>query len=611
MTNSIYSLFGDKEKGYKRFLYDPYLPRAQNAEACIFGLTAKDMKYYFDIAWDLTNAACEALVSALGDGHRVWPVDRFLITSMIHAMLYGDALGKAFLYQHGNEISSFIAMHHSPDVTTMRSVALPMRSIDPGLIERSLCAVLQANNIPVAYEVSQDAPLIVASPYNTVKSLLKGIKCRYRKALWERNLRSIRKKPLLISCNSFIDEADTQKLSEAVDILSLDTWARGIDWQLSRRVGQLSTQQLGWKNRSLWKDYLIDVAGRCGLGILHRLFPLMAEMHPASLLEERTFLIKEARRLVHSVRTRVENCRVAFCLDQGLWRLEWAGALAQALLEKNYFVVGKNHGPTGHGRCNFPDLIEQNLRTHFASFTKRPFVRCMDDSLKILPVKFPKKLCAHSLDQVKSKEKYSVWFFPHNMSNNPGDGLHYFFTDHVWAEYYYERTTSILEAMTRVARHPKVQEIVIKPKPDRTPQVEKHRSFLAQQIAQVNHFGKIRLADPGLTTPEALPFVSIAVHDMLSTPAFQTLFHGIPSIIFLGEQEELPEDLTEDDRWVSLGVFVKDANQLEPVLSRWINCDFKLPADLSQKFKADWCGNQSPTIEEQLTNLLTSDPKTG
>lgn len=66
------------------------------------------------------------------------------------------------------------------------------------------------------------------------------------------------------------------------------------------------------------------------------------------------------------------------------------------------------------------------------------------------------------------------------------------------------RVTSIMEAFKTVARHPKVKEIVIKPKLDKGPQVDKYRSFIMTLMAE-DRSGKIRLADRKMAMAEAIP----------------------------------------------------------------------------------------------------------
>ena len=114
------------------------------------------------------------------------------------------------------------------------------------------------------------------------------------------------------------------------------------------------------------------------------------------------------------------------------------------------------------------------------------------------------------------------------------------------------------------------------------------------------------MAESNLTMPEALPSVFIAVHDVFSTGTVQTISADIPTIVLLGGQEEIPENLRYADQWIESGVLLNDIEHLASVVTRWVNSDFKIPEYLSQSFKKDWCGSGNPPIELQLQHLLTN-----
>lgn len=599
-----YSLYGEKEKGYKRLLYNPYLPRGQNAQACIFDLTAEDVRYYYDVACDLTNEVCEALLSALGDSHQVWPVDRFLVTSMMHVVLYGDALGKAFVSQHGDEASSFVAKYHKPTPEGMGWVEYSVSAIDLGLVERAICTVLQDHGIQVVYESGANGQAMRPPFYRTVRALVGEIKRSVRDYSWiGKTLLVSSGKPLLIHCNGFLDRQELERLNGTISARGIDDWTSAVVRGLQRRASAVRSQRVVSEAREAWKRSLGELAVEKYDSTLGRSLPVVADMYPVSLLEERNYLLKEARRLVKLLRFRIRKQRIVLSIDHRIWKFGWAGALAQALMEAGCFVVGTQHGSLGHWRCYPWESAEQALRTHFAAFTKRPFVHVAGDSPKILPISLPRIF--HSVSGCPSAQasKYSIWYFPHHLQSDPEDGVQYHFTDHVRPENYFERTTSILTAFFRVAQSPKVREIVIKPKPDNIRIVDIYRAFVAELLAK-DSSGKVRLVDRHMTMPEALPFVSIAVHDMFSTGALQTISFDIPTIILLGEQEGVPPNLRYADAWAESGAFVRHPQEVGSVLTRWINCNFRIPVQLSQSFKEDWCGSGNPTLEEQLGSLL-------
>lgn len=606
MSKSAYSLFGDKEKGYRRFLYDPYLPRSQNADACNFDLTARDIKYYYDIAWDLTNAACATLVSALGEGHRVWSVDRFLITSMMHAILYGDAAGRLFLSQHGDEIDFFVARYHGPALESMGLVEYPLTAIDPGLTERALCNVLERHGIRVIFESRRNGQATSVPFYRKARALLGDIK-RSAKEYFSAGkiLLAARDTPVLIYSNIFLDQEELEKLSRTLSVHPIDGWAARVIRGMRRRVWLERSQCTTSWVRETWRRSLAEIgAQRCD-GTLGELLPVVADLYPTSLLEERAYLLKEARRLVKLLRFGAGKNHIALSVDHRIWKFEWTGALAQALTEEGCFVVGTQHGPYRHWRCNLMDSVEQIPGTYFAAFSKNPFVRMFADAPTILPIRLPTKFRSVSGCRLEQVQEYSIWYFPHHVDRNGEDGTQCYFVNHyVRPENYFERTASILAAFGKIAENRKVKEIVIKHKADNTKLVDQYRTFVSGFVEK-DSSGKIRLADRHMTMPEALPFVSIAVHDIFSTGAVQTMLYNIPTIILLGTHEEILEDLRDYDRWIELGVLLKDADLLVPVLTKWMESGHKLPEHIFQSLKEDWCGDGNPTLEVQLRRLLT------
>lgn len=109
-----------------------------------------------------------------------------------------------------------------------------------------------------------------------------------------------------------------------------------------------------------------------------------------------------------------------------------------------------------------------------------------------------------------------------------------------------------------------------------------------------------------MTIQQAIPHMSIAVHDFFSSGFIETIYAGLPTITFLSPETQVPYRFPDREDWIKSGVFVRNKDELYESLLRWV--EGRIPPNY-QRMKENFlftCGLGSPTNGQALKTIIES-----
>jgi len=606
ITKPIYSMFGDKQKGYKRFVYDHNLPPVHNEDVCHLDLDGNDLDCLYSQADALNKILEKTFIESLSDSDQLWPVDCYLLIASSHAIIYGEKCVNDFLSQNSAPYKFVATKHSSLTLERTKSASQFRDLVGLGLVEKSMCTAFEANNVKVHYdEQNNDLNFRHSRLYDLARrirlNILAGIELvrKIYPFLFSR-------KPLLLLSNFFLSTDDFEGGSGDVNVLSfsrsgLALNANATPFFLDNSSGFSGVRE-AWKNR-------IKRAVRYSFKLerYEELLLSTADSYPISLIENRHRLKKMASRKVRVLKILTQSNKVILSIDHKIWKLEWPGAIGEALINNGGFLVGTQHGAYGLWTLPFNESAEQVMLTHFMSFSKFPFVKINKRGPDIIHVKIPDKLMSNTELYVGNTGLFSVWYFPHEIDWTYGEQAgQYQFSNNPRAEEFYTRQKIIINELVKIASDERVGEVVIKMKSV----VDLHQRNLYESMIR-NFLGrnkstKIRITSDG-DVSKNLGCMDLAIHDMFSTGALQTFCKRIPTIVLLSKQEKLTQAFELADKFERKKILIRNIPDLSESVKNIIEYGVGLSGSDYEYIRNVWCGIHENDIASTLVDICMND----
>jgi hypothetical protein len=355
-------------------------------------------------------------------------------------------------------------------------------------------------------------------------------------------------------------------------------------------------------NRKQLKQGLDDMQLDSEDFLFRKAIPAIADNYPVSLIEGRDYLQKQAQKFLKRINANRNGANHFLMItEHGIWKREVRSALAHELIKDGQYVVSTAHA-TPHGFLNYGSVLtlDQCLVTHHLVNFKDPFIHLEKETPKVYQIEMLKKFQPVSENRLKN-DSFSIWYFPHWHVIDPE--FCFWFNGQECPESYYETQLAALSGLNMIATHPRVSEIVIKLRPDvKNAQKGKYIN-LTERILGEKKSAKFRFAF-NLTTSQALPQISISVHDMFSGGFVESMWAGIPTLAVLPSEAEVPYRLPYREYWLKSGLFVRNSKELYESLLALI--EGKVPENynrMKESFLAA-CGWGSPTVGQALKSIL-------
>jgi len=606
-----YSLFGDESLGHRRFLYDGYLREKHPNQGVRFVLTAEKLKALNEKAERLAFQVEDTLQGIIHSN--IWPVDRILIMSAIYCFLNARERVKCLFEKHPRGDLQFFTSYRFPEGNPPGSASSFILQLTPAMYEAVVALILHSRGAEIENLNSRKTSLKIKLPnikHLAVlsKEIVYDLVARYR---FVRRLTAFKRqstgktKPLLIMLNGFLNEEDEKICRRCANVLHLDGWCgTGTPCLKGRMEGFLKPSGNN-NNRNQWIEALratpLDNEDPAFLDVLL----LMATFYPVSLLEERDYLRGKCRGFLKSINFRKRGgSRFAVSVDHRLWKNEAVSALADVIVENGGAAVGSSHD-TATGLLNYglTLTLDQCLISHYLGNFKNPFVRVQRKTPRVIQVNSLMRLTSRSKGKISPPNTLSIWYFPHYLIGDPKFQYWSYGMDNPESFFFVHETAML--ALANITPLPSVAEIVVKLKyaPNRTREENRFIEFI-QQFLGDRASKKVRFVSD-LTMEQAIPHVSIAVHDIFSGGFVETVYAGIPSLAILSPEADVPYRIPERANWLRSGLFVRNSKELFKRLNKliegWMPPNY---AHMRESF-LQICGFDSPTPGEALNSIMT------
>lgn len=602
-----YSLFGNSELGYRRFLYDAYMPFDHPAQGIQFVLTPDKQDLMYKKVKKIEMKIVERIKHSLND--RIWPVDRWIILLNSHCYVNALERVKCLLKNSSPENIRFNTAFNSLNIEPVINVKEFLMRGKTEIYEQILIAILKHNSVEVRHDPSlrmkennkdRDFKRSIA----ILKSLLKSLwlKYRYLKSLQVKNCWN--SKSLLLISNLLLSDGDYKIIREASDIFFLDCWINITEHLLNREMLYYKRQvnKNSIENREMFEYNLDDIRMDEEDHIFRKAIPVIVKYYPFSLIEGREYLKKQAHEFFEKLAVPSSNSKaVIMSTDHRIWKNEVFSAFASEVVGNRGCVVSNVHGsPGGFLDYDTTHTVDQCLVTHYLSNFKKPFPQIEDETPEVIQIELLKRF--HAIDNKKTRSNiFSIWYFPHWHVIDPAFSFIFHGVEH--PEGYFDNQKNALSGLNMIADNPKIKEIVVKLRNDVPEKVRKTYMQLMDQILGNNISAKFRLVY-NLSSAQAFPYVSIAVHDMFSSGFVESMWADIPTIAMLPQEQGVPSRLPDREYWINSGVFVRDKDELFKSLLAWV--EGKMPDNYEQMKTRllTHCGLGSPTAGQALKLIL-------
>ena len=608
----VYSLFGDGQLGYRRFLYDEYLKVDHPDQGIRFELTAEKLKHLNEKARKMAFQIEDTLKWIIHG--RVWPVDRVLIMSTVYCFLNARERVRCLLEIHPPGELHFSTSHSLPSCRPADSVNSYISQITPEMYEKVVTSFLRSSGVEIDHKSTQRTPLKqdwanMSSIVSWSKGMFFDLVTRYRflrgLIVFKKERNRNNTKPSFLFLNGYLGSKDLELCHQCANVLDLDGWRDTSASHFKRKmVGfiQSSNKQTA---RKQWEKALQAIPLSDEDAPLMEVLPLIAASYPVSLIEGRTYLRGNAREFLRRIGyNRPDGTHIVLNIDHRLWKYETLSALANEIIENRGKVVGFSHDTvTGLLNYGLTLTLDQCLMSHYLGNFKNPFIEVEKETPEVIQVDSLRRFTHSSGGKERTPHTWNVWYFPHYMMNKP--------KFHCWSygmdnpESFFLLHKTAMMAFENLAGHPKLKEIVVKLKyaPDQTREKQKFMEFIENLIG--NQTSKKMRFVSDATMQQAIPHISIAVHDFFSGGFVETMYADVPTLAILPPEADVPYRLPNRKEWIKSGLFVRNADELCGSLCKlmegWLPSNYERMRESFLKT----CGLGSPTPGEALKSILT------
>jgi hypothetical protein len=223
-----YSVFGNTKVGYKRFLYDAYLPYDHPAQGVHFVLNPERLRTLNNKVRQIESQISEKLKQFLNG--EVWPVDRLITLLTTHCYLNAMERVKCLLMNEQPDNLRFIALFNSPQINPSLTVTEYIDRLmgKPVIYEQILIALLEYYGVEIKYE-NLSSKLLQKRHLNPKACILflKGryfpVRTRYLylKSLLKQSIKYKNKKALFLVSNNVVNPDDLNDCKDDADFFDL------------------------------------------------------------------------------------------------------------------------------------------------------------------------------------------------------------------------------------------------------------------------------------------------------------------------------------------------------------------------------------------------------
>ncbi len=604
-----YSLFGNKEKGYRRFLYDGYLSANHPDQGIRLVLTAEKLKQLNEksdrIRLQIEDTLCKLF------NRRILPVDRRIILLTAYCFFNAMERAKILLEMHAPERLCFYTQFDPEYIAPANNARAYVIRLFPEIYERALILLLRSKGVEIRFDktLSQQGGnkngINKYFSYPKKKLLFLRFKYDFWKELFffKQKTRQKNAKPLLLILNNYLEAEDIETCRKNADILFLHNWHLSMEQVLDKRIANFSKPTVLPTIRGQWENILDEIPLDDEDYILKESIPLIAKCYPLALIEGRDYTKIYAKRILEKIGiSNTDYKRMALSIDHRLWKYESLSGLSEDLIENGGKVVASCHD-SGTGLLNYGMTltVDQCLISHYLGNFKTPFIFIEKVTPKVIQIDSLKRFQPPIMNQ-KDPSSLSIWYFPHYLLCKPKFDLIFYEMENPESFLWIQK--AVVMGLNMIARHPNVKEIVIKLKhhSERTPEKKQYINLIKQLLGE-NASKKIRFVTD-MTMQQALPHISIAVHDFFSGGFVETMYAGLPTLAMLSPEAEIPHRLPYREDWIKSGVFVRNENELYESLLRWIEGKVPPNYDRIKESFLTTCGLGSPTAGQALCSIL-------
>ncbi len=226
-----YSLFGDPERGYQRFLYDGYLASDHPSQGVRLELTSDKLRRLNERSETLVMLIEDALKKTVND--RIWPVERRLLLFTAYCLLNALERAKVLLGSLAPDQFVYFANRNSLQLYPAGTTAQYLAKIIPDIYEYTLVSILKSRGVEIRYVPdSAGTPAEVKrgengnSFYSRRRLYALWSKYKFKKELFffRMETRCRNKKALLFVLNGQLDSDDINICKEDSHVLYLNNW---------------------------------------------------------------------------------------------------------------------------------------------------------------------------------------------------------------------------------------------------------------------------------------------------------------------------------------------------------------------------------------------------
>lgn len=606
-----YSLFGNKERGYRRFLYNGHLSADHPDQGIRFVLTAEKLKQLNEktdrIRLQIEDTLCKLL------DRRIWPADRRIILFTAYCFFNAIERAKILLETHAPERLCFYTQYDPKYMAPANNVKTYVLRLFPEIYERALILLLSFKGVEIRFDktLSQQGGdkkgMNKYFSYPKKKLLFLRFKYDFWKELFffKQKTRQNGAKPLLLILNNYLEAEDIETCRENADILFLHNWHLSMEQVLDKKIANFFKPTVLQTIRGQWENILDEIQLDDEDSILKESIPLIAKCYPLTLIEGRDYTKIYAKRILNKIGVSNTNYkRTALSIDHRLWKYESLSGLSEDLIENGGKVIVSSHDiVTGLLNYGITLTVDQCLASHYLGNFKMPFISVEKETPKVVQIDSLKRFRPTSKNQ-KGPSSLSIWYFPHYLLYEPKFDLCFYEMEN--PESFLGVQKAAVMGLNMIAKHPNVKEIVIKLKhhSERSPEKRQYINLIKQLLGE-NASKKIRFVT-NMTMQQALPHISIAVHDFFSGGFVETMYTGLPTLAMLPPEAEIPHRLHYREDWIKSGVFVRNENELYQSLLMWIEGKAPTNYDRMKENFLKTCGAGSPSAGQALLSIIKS-----
>lgn len=604
INKAEYSLFGNSQKDCHRFLYDAYLPCRHSEQGIPILLTPDKQKKIYEKICKIEAKILKQLNEFFD--HRIWPVERRIIIYTIHCFI--NALERV------EQLLEYYPPNKLRFNTTYGPLKLPLTAAESisrlressEIYEQILISLLRYYNIEIRNDLKYKTDFVYKShgflvPLRIFKAIFKYLRRKYS-LLSEGRKKLSNNKSLVLMANKIISMNELADHSANADFIDLKNWVEDAERSLVQQLDAYPSKKDACETREMLRKRLNAIQFDDEEGVFKYIIPVLVDNYPVSLLEARQHLIDKANVLLEKlVFSKGYKKRIIMSVDHRIWKNEIVSALAAELVKQGHIVINTAHGSAdGYFDYSICHTVDQCLVNYYMTNFEHPFPSLEKQTPKIIHVNL---LSAFESIGKKRKEdeSFTICYFPHWIMLDPSFCFFFYGLDN--PEGFWDNQMKALAGLIQVSSHLKVKEIIIKLRPDMSIKAIHKYNELVEQVLKGDRKDKISLVS-NLSSKLALSKCDISVHDMFSSTFVESLWAGIPAIVLLSDEAEVPSRFPDRENWLKTGVFVRRANELYECLLNFI--ENKIPENYEELAKnfLRISGLGQPTAAEALKVFL-------